>query len=92
MIKFKKINLIKTELYKGISSNCTKKYEKENIDGTLACLREEHDIYVPYFVIKTYSESIKNEDCDTAKEIFKKYKKDKKFVECHHKWNVELID
>ena len=86
------INSYISELYKGIQSKCTKKNKNENIDGTLACLREGHDIYVPYFDFKIYSEAIKSEDCDKAKELFQKYKTDKKFVECHHKWNVELID
>ena len=86
------INLIICDLYKGIESKCTKKLEKENIDGTLACLREVEDIFVPYSAIKNYTESIKNEDCDKAKEIFNKYKSDKKFLYCHHKWNVELIE
>ena len=45
------INSYISELYKGIQSKCTKKNKNENIDGTLACLREEHDIYVPYFAI-----------------------------------------
>ena len=86
------INLFISDLYKGIKSKCTKNLEKENIDGTLACLRETEDIFVPYYAIKNYTESIKNEDCDKAKEIFNKYKSDKKFLYCHHKWNVELIE
>ena len=33
-------------------------------------LREVENIYVPYFAIKSYSESIRTENCDKAKEIF----------------------
>ena len=54
------INSYISELYKGIQSKCTKKNKNENIDGTLACLREGHDIYVPYFDVKIYSEAIKS--------------------------------
>ena len=85
------INSSFCELYKGIESKCTKKLYKENIDGTLACFREEREMYIPYFGIKAYSESIKNNDCAKAKELFNKYKDNKKFVECHNKWNVELL-
>ena len=85
------INSISCELYKGIESQCTKKLYKENIDGTLACLREEREIYIPYLQIKGYSEAIINNNCEKAKEIFKKYNYNKKFIECHKKWNVELL-
>ena len=85
------INTSFGELYKGIESQCTKKKYKENIDGTLACLREEREIYISYFAIKAYRESIVKNDCEKAKELFQKYKDNKKFIECHKKWNVELL-
>ena len=62
----------------------------ENIDGTLCCLREEREMYIPYFAIKGYCEAITNNNCQKAIEYYKKYKKNKRFVECHQKWNVEL--
>ena len=84
------INSIFCEMYKGIESQCTKKLMKENIDGTLCCLREEREMYIPYFAIKGYCEAITNNNCQKAIEYYKKYKKNKRFVECHQKWNVEL--
>ena len=84
------INSIFCEMYKGIESKCTKKLMGENIDGTLCCLREEHEIYIPYLQVKAYSEAIKNSDCPKAVELFKKYQKNKVFIHCHKKWNVEL--
>ena len=86
------INSITTQFYKGIKSDCTKKVAKENIDGTFACLREEPDVYVPYFGLKNYTIAIKDNDCETAKALYKKYQTDKRFVECHKRWNVFLID
>ena len=86
------INSLCGELYKGITSKCTKKLDKENIDGTIACLWETTDIYIPYFGIKNYTNAIKTEDCVQAKKLFNKYKKDKRFIECHQRWHVELID
>ena len=85
------INSIFCELYKGIESKCTKKVMKENIDGTLCCLREETEINIPYLQIKAYSQAITSNNCQRAKELYKKYQNNKKFVECHKKWNVELI-
>ena len=73
------------------TSKCIKKKERENIDGTFACMREAQDIYVPYFGIKNYTEAIKNNRCAEAKRLYKKYSNDKKFVDCHKWWNVELI-
>ena len=84
------INSILCEMYKGIESKCTKKLMGENIDGTLACIREEHEIFIPYLQVKAYSEAIKNNDCQKANELFKKYKNNKVFIQCHKKWNVEL--
>ena len=86
------INSLCGELYKGIKSKCTKNLDKENIDGTIACLWESDDIYVPYFGVKNYTNAIKAEDCEKAKLLFQKFKRDKRFIECHKRWNVELID
>ena len=78
------------ELYKGIKSECTKKLDRENIDGTFACLRESNDIYVPYFGIRDYILAVTNNKCDEAKKLFEKYRTDKKFNDCHWWWHVEL--
>jgi hypothetical protein len=67
------INSILCEMYKGIESKCTKKLMGENIDGTLACIREEHEIFIPYLQVKAYSEAIKNNDCQKANELFKSF-------------------
>ena len=84
------INSIFCELYKGTLSECTERSYKENIDGTFACLSEERQIYIPYFELKAYREAIINNDCEKAKELFKKYKRNKRFIECHKKWYVVL--
>ena len=84
------INSIFCELYKGTISECTERPYNENIDGTFACLREERDLYIPYFQLKAYREAIINNNCEKAKELYKKYQRNKRFVECHKKWNVEL--
>ena len=84
------INSFCWELKEGIKSDCTKKAENENLYGTLDCLMTEKDIYIPYFKLKAYHESIVNNQCKKAKDMYSKLVWNEKFVNCHKKFNVEL--
>ena len=84
---------VNSEFLAHTNSKCTKHLENEHVDGTLACLRETHGIYLPYFTVKAYVEAFHNDNCYKIKEIYKQYyKRDKGFRYCHQKWNVELIE